>query len=1238
MANTSFNFDVDPYYDDFESTGGPREQNYMRILFRPGYAVQARELTQLQSILQNQIKQFSSHIFQDGSPVQGGHLTLDTGVKSIKLQSQYNSNDIDLNTFSGKLVKNDPTIDTTKPETRATVVAIDQTQINPTILVKYLTGNAFDDTQVVLVSNTSTRALTTATSSSANGSIVSINEGVFFVDGYFVYVAPQTIVLDAYSSSPTYRVGLQIVDGIVDDTDDASLLDPAQDSFNYQAPGATRYQFTLELAKRTLSSTDDSKFFELLRVENGIVTKQVQYPIYSELEKTLARRTYDESGDYTVKPFRVTVSENQSVANTFKVNIEPGKAYVKGFEFETIGTVSITNPKAVTKNTSNNYAFSLDYGNYIVASNVYSGGANGFIDVEKTTELDLHVVPSASINTLSGSAYSNTKIGTARVRNIDYAGGSDYYVYLMDINTSPLTINANGTSTNTTSINLASTFSTINDAYKNVKIKITSGKASDSYTRTITNYSGTTKVAVVDNPFSSTPDITSRVTLLYAMEDVDSLVMNPNTPSVAMGNTSVYYTQSSSTPWRTCMDVSVNGRTIDGRTNLYDKEKNKLYYELPQNYITQDAFTSVEYYRKTNTSLAFTTVDGNTKKATLNPKTGGSWFFGNGTLSSLTARNNFIVVLKNATGDTANIANGVVVDFSIAPNTIVQNSDTSVDIKVKCFPAVGNTFDADIIATERVLQPVSVGSKTLITAAETLTATDSPNNAQNVLGVATGAIKIDTSNGHVWFTNSSYIANTPAITQSIYMTDVIKLVKVFDSGNISFAPNTTNATDITDRYILDGGQRDNYYDFASIRLRDGYAPPSGQTVVMLQYFSQSGTTYFEASSYGSSAYANNSIPNYSTQSSIISLRDSVDFRPRRKNANTDNTAIFALEGSYIPSPEYSFETTYNYYVPRIDVLALSRDKEFKIVQGTPSIFPVRPKISDDVMALYNIYVPAYTANVSEIGLEYIENKRYTMRDIGNIEKRVENLEYYTSLNVLELQAKNETVLYQGNVIEKEKYGIIVDDFSDFSVVDTGSSDLASNLSEANLGPYRVITPLKLNLTSSSNIKTNDRTISLNYTEEACIVQDTATKSISVQPYEFAQFYGSMTLYPETDYWYSRTLLPEVISPSSNFVRVEQLPGAPQPTSAPEINPTAKTVSSPVTTGVPSVVTQTRLPTDGFGAINTIKNWFGAGLNLSGAFTLNIPKNNIGSTAPKVGGVPQTKISPLLDRSYRTSRK
>lgn len=58
------NTNINPYYDDFDES-----KNYHQILFKPGFAVQARELTQLQTIIQDQIQKFGNHIFKHGSVV-----------------------------------------------------------------------------------------------------------------------------------------------------------------------------------------------------------------------------------------------------------------------------------------------------------------------------------------------------------------------------------------------------------------------------------------------------------------------------------------------------------------------------------------------------------------------------------------------------------------------------------------------------------------------------------------------------------------------------------------------------------------------------------------------------------------------------------------------------------------------------------------------------------------------------------------------------------------------------------------------------------------------------------------------------------------------------------------------------------------------------------------------------------------------------------------------------------------
>ena len=63
---------ISPYYDDFDPS-----KNFYKVLFKPGFPVQARELTGLQSILQNQVEDFCSHIFNVGCIVNGAVLTLD---------------------------------------------------------------------------------------------------------------------------------------------------------------------------------------------------------------------------------------------------------------------------------------------------------------------------------------------------------------------------------------------------------------------------------------------------------------------------------------------------------------------------------------------------------------------------------------------------------------------------------------------------------------------------------------------------------------------------------------------------------------------------------------------------------------------------------------------------------------------------------------------------------------------------------------------------------------------------------------------------------------------------------------------------------------------------------------------------------------------------------------------------------------------------------------------------------
>ena len=89
---------VSPYYDDFlvaGSDGKKPQEKYYRILFRPSVAIQAREMTQLQTTLQQQITNFGDHVFEEGAMVLPGGTALDLEYGFIKVAAVHNSADVE---------------------------------------------------------------------------------------------------------------------------------------------------------------------------------------------------------------------------------------------------------------------------------------------------------------------------------------------------------------------------------------------------------------------------------------------------------------------------------------------------------------------------------------------------------------------------------------------------------------------------------------------------------------------------------------------------------------------------------------------------------------------------------------------------------------------------------------------------------------------------------------------------------------------------------------------------------------------------------------------------------------------------------------------------------------------------------------------------------------------------------------------------------------------------------------
>ena len=461
------NLNVSPYFDDFsEKDEGSRDKNYYKILFNPGRAIQARELNTLQSILQNQVESFGSHIFKEGSVVIPGNITYDNQFYAVKLNpSQYN---VYITTYLSKFVGKKITGQVSGVTASVQYVQLPNSEVEyPTLYVKYLDSdknfeiNPFQDNEELIASEdiqyeTSTIisgtpfATTISKNSTATGSAASIGEGVYFVRGTFVRVPKQTIVLDYYTNIPSYRVGLRVNEEIITAKDDTTLYDNAKGFTNYAAPGADRFKISLFLTKKLLTNTNDTDFIELLKIKDGSIKKIETKSSYSIIKDYLAQRTYDESGDYVVTPFQFSLNnslndrlgndgiffsnEKTDQGNTpsddlMCVKFSPGKAYVRGYDVEKTGVEIIDVPKPRTKQTISSVNIPFEMGNLLRVNNV--SGSPKQRDV-----IYLQSRRKNSTTVAAGSTIGSARVYTCNVTDAAYTGAStNWDLYLFDVQT-----------------------------------------------------------------------------------------------------------------------------------------------------------------------------------------------------------------------------------------------------------------------------------------------------------------------------------------------------------------------------------------------------------------------------------------------------------------------------------------------------------------------------------------------------------------------------------------------------------------------------------------------------------------------------------------------------------------------------------------------------------------------------------------------------------------------------------
>ena len=381
------NLNVNPYYEDFDAN-----KNFYKILFRPGYSIQGRELTQVQSILQNQIESFGRYAFKQGELVIPGEVGLNTKLDYVKLSSVSEvavnvGNDIvykkyDITQLVGQQLRGltSGVIASVLSANLATEASADtlyvsyQNSGNSNTETTFRQGETLEvidgvNTPLMVVGTDGSvlptsisvtdpdSGITSSLESPAMGyaSAVKVEEGIYFVNGYFVRNDEQLLVIDEYYNRPSAKVGFTIREEIVTPEEDPSLYDNSIGSSNYTAPGGHRLRIRLDLKEFALDAITDKNFIQLLTVSRGLVQRKVSVADYSIIEQTLARRTYDESGDYVVDNFSIDIREyaqkdsNRGIyavdefglyngysaseaARKMIASVGPGKAYIKGYE------------------------------------------------------------------------------------------------------------------------------------------------------------------------------------------------------------------------------------------------------------------------------------------------------------------------------------------------------------------------------------------------------------------------------------------------------------------------------------------------------------------------------------------------------------------------------------------------------------------------------------------------------------------------------------------------------------------------------------------------------------------------------------------------------------------------------------------------------------------------------------------------------------------------------------------
>lgn len=1299
------NLNVSPYYDDFNI-----DKNFYKVLFKPGFPVQARELSTLQSILQNQLEFFGSHIFKEGSMVIPGSITYDSTYYSIKIKSQHLG--IDVSLYLNELI--DKKI---SGETSGVTATIVNYSIPPddgvdeiTLYVKYsnsgsdLESSIFQSDEILIVLDNVTYGNTTINAGETIASIleenavfqgfaVGVSAGVYFIRGTFVNVESALIILDPYSNTPSYRVGFNILEEVITSDDDSSLVDNAKGFSNYTSPGADRFKISTSLTKKSLDDFNDKNFIELIRIENGIVKKLQDKSVYSIIKDYFAKRTFEESGDYSLKNFDVDVlnSLNDRISNggiylpnqkteqgntpsddLMCIRISPGIAYVRGYDINSqfSTTIDVEKPRDTKQISAALVPFEM--GNLIKVNNVVGTPFVGINTSGNIVNLYNRRRDTSITNDGTGTNVGKARVYAFGVSDAPYTGAStEWNLYLFDIQTyTVLTLNNSLSSIQCPATSFIKGLSSGASGYTN-------SAAAGSSTITLIQTSGTFIVGeqISINGITLTPRSIKSI-VSYNIDDIKSVYQDSTSLSSGqlkcdfIADTVLYPVLPNQFSSTTQVNINTTGdvSASSGNNFLGIRSDSIIQYEIDDPSITLPTYNRVNSVSSDGlsmsvsgintvssvcngglpTSLQFTTfrlavpkilntnnpslfaplfninvssVDLSSSSLTLSTQIREQTTSSSGQMTvninstgitsaffeSYDAERYSIVyddgTIEDLTGDQVTLTeNGTKVVFSgLLSNKIGNVSVNATVVKNNITSRTKNYIRSAKLVVDKTTSGITTTingltqnnyyglriedneiSLNVPDVAEVVAIYESLTTVQPVLDKLSfpSGLNLDTSSiigEKIVGDNSGAIAQVVSRTSTTV--DFVYLnSKKFESGeSVVFQESSITTViasitkgsylDISGRYILDKGQKEQFYDYSRIVRTNSSSVPSRQLLVIFNYYaipSNDNGDIITVNSYDKERYLKD-IPIIQTDSEEIRATDTLDFRPRVAAFNSVtsspfdfNVRSFANLPSYsVLAPNESSLVGYSFYLPRIDKVVLNKLGQFSVIKGTSASEPKEPLNVEDAMDVATIRLPGYLYDPSDAIINLVDNKRYTMRDIGRLEQRIQNLEIITSLSLLEVDTKS-LQIQDSEGLTRFKSGFFVDDFKDSSLLSLSNQDVSCDIDTANqelisaVDFWSLKAELALSPIINSNVDTADFStnlplldsnvqktgdlVTLSYVEKSWIEQPLASDIENVNPFNIIDFTGNIVLNPSSDSWVrniyinsTRTRLNEITS-------------------------------------------------------------------------------------------------------------